>query len=278
MGGVGRLDDGMHPASPFGILQPDDDDVGDRRVLAQRGLDLGREDIDAHRSRSCRRAGRRHRGSRPRRATPCRRPSRSRRPSSASAPRSHPCTSPPVRTAAACRSHRPLPRGAPFPRRRRSGCPCPCSRDRRSRGAPATRRPGSTRTRGAPRRRRSRRSARGRPARTIAARARPAAGRRPAGPSPATTGPSGRCRAPAPDAAASGSPRRTRSRWCRSIRLEHPSRVEALEQDDLHARHEVPRRREAVRVVAAAPGLSTRCGCGSGPYDSTAAAVDAPST
>ena len=47
IGGIDGLDDGVHPAAPLGIPQADDDDVGDRRMLAERGLDLCRKDIDA---------------------------------------------------------------------------------------------------------------------------------------------------------------------------------------------------------------------------------------
>ena len=65
---------------------------------------------------------------------------------------------------------------------------------------------------------------------------------------------------------------------CRSIRSSTRLGVEPLQQHDCNSRHEVPGRGEAVRVVQAAQGSARAGAAGAAPYDSTAAAVDAPST
>ena len=47
IGGIGRLDDGVHPPAPLRVLEADHDDVGDLRVVDERGLDLGGEHVGA---------------------------------------------------------------------------------------------------------------------------------------------------------------------------------------------------------------------------------------
>ena len=44
---VGGLDDRVHPSAPLVVLEPDDDDVGDLRVVDECGLHLGGEHVGA---------------------------------------------------------------------------------------------------------------------------------------------------------------------------------------------------------------------------------------